>query len=42
MAFMLVLMMPPGTFLQERRKKAILGATLRFARNQRPAASLEH
>ena len=33
---------PPGTFLQERRKKAILGATLRFARNQRPAASLEH
>jgi hypothetical protein len=29
-------------FLQERRKKAILGATLRFARNPRPAASLEH
>jgi len=28
--------------LQERRKKAILGTTLRFARNQRPAASLEH
>jgi hypothetical protein len=42
MAFMLILTVPPDTFLQERRKKAILGATLRFARNQRPAASLEH
>jgi tetratricopeptide (TPR) repeat protein len=42
MAFMLVWSVPPGTFLQDRRKKAILGATLRFARDPRPATSLEH
>jgi hypothetical protein len=42
MAFMLVFVSAAGMFLQERHKKAILGATLRFARNQRPAASLEH
>jgi hypothetical protein len=39
---MLNFAVPSGTFLQDRRKKAILGPTLRFARNPRPAASLEH
>jgi hypothetical protein len=42
MAFMLVFVGAARHFLQERRKKAILVATLRFARSQRPAASLEH
>src|SRR5215510_2664717 len=42
MAFMLIWSVPSGTFLQDWRKKAILGTTLRFARDLRPAASLEH
>jgi tetratricopeptide (TPR) repeat protein len=41
MAFMLIWPVPPGTFLQERRKKAILGSTLRSAFDPRSAASLE-